>query len=120
MGQSHAAQHVWRLGELDVLVANNLDAVAPRVEKVEKRVRQRFYPRISQRLADGILVVNHKPKMTPIVSRLSSASLQCEKLVAQIDESRSGAPAAELEVKQTTVKSQSLLNITDFQRYVVE
>src|SRR6185312_16601486 len=99
MGQTHAAQHVWRLGELDVLVADNLDAVAPGVEKVEKRAWQRFYPLVSERLTDGLLVVDHKPKMTPIVSRLSSASLQREKLVAQIDESRSGALAAKLEVE---------------------
>ena len=120
MGQPHAAQHVWRLGELDVLVADNLDAVAPRVEKVEKRGWQWLYPRVSERLTDGILVVDHKPKMTLIVSRLSSAFLQCKELVAQIDESRSGALAAKLEIEQSTAESQSLLNITDFQRYVVE
>src|SRR5690242_13828598 len=99
MGQTHAAQHVWRLGELDVLVADNLDAVAPRVEKVEKWAWQWFYPRVSERLTDGILVVDHKPKMTPIVSRLSSAFLQCKELVAQIDNSRSAALAAKLEVE---------------------
>jgi len=111
---------VWRLGELDVLVADNLDAVAPRVEKVEKRPWQRFDPDVSQRLADGIPVVDHKPKMTSIVSRLSSAFLQCEELVAEIDKSRSAALAANLEVKQLTVKGGSLLDITDFQRYVVQ
>ena len=120
MGQSHAAQHVWRLGELDVLVADNLDAIAPRVEKVEKRAGQRFDPRVSQRLADGILVVDHKPKMTSLVSRLSSAFLQCEELVAQIDESRSAALAAKFEVEQSTVERQSLLDITDFERDVIE
>jgi hypothetical protein len=34
MRQSHAAQHVRRLGELKVVVADNLYAVAPWVEKV--------------------------------------------------------------------------------------
>jgi hypothetical protein len=99
MGQSHAAQHVWCLGELDVLVADNFDAIAPRVEKVEKRTWLWFYPRISQRRADGILVVDYKPKMTSIVSRLSSAFLQCEELVAQIDKCRSAALAAEFELE---------------------
>ena len=120
MGQPHAVQHVWRLSELDVLVADNLDAIAPGVEKVEKRSRERFDPRLSQRPADGILVVDHKPKMTSIVSRLSSAFLQCEELVAQIDKSRSGALAAKLEVKQSSLESQSLIDITDFHRYVVQ
>ena len=62
MRQSHAAQHVRRLGELDIVVADDLDAIAPRVEKVEKRAGQGLDPRIGQRLADGILVVDHKSK----------------------------------------------------------
>jgi hypothetical protein len=51
---------------------------------------------------------------------LRSALLQCEELVAEIDKSRSAALAAKFEVEQSTVKSQSLLDITDFQRYVVQ
>ena len=58
--------------------------------------------------------------MTPLISRLSAAFLQCEELVTQIDEGRSGTLAAKLEVEQSTIKSQSLFAITDFQRYVVE
>src|SRR6478672_5224365 len=104
MRQSHAAQHVRRLGELDIVVADNLYAIAPGVEKVEKRAGQRLDPRIGQRLADGILVVDHKPKMTSLVSRLSSAFLQCEELVAQIDKGRSAAFAPKLEVEQLTVE----------------
>ena len=64
MAQSHAAQHVWRLGELDVLVADNLDAVAPRVEEVEKRAGQGFDPRVGQRFPDCFLVIDDKSKMT--------------------------------------------------------
>jgi len=120
MRQSHAAQHVRRLGELDVVIADNLDAVAPRVEKVEKRAGQRLDSRIGQRLADGILVVDHKPKMAAFVSRLSTALLQCKELVAQIDEGRTAALAPKLEVEQSTVESQSLFDITNFERYVVE
>ena len=37
MAQTHAAQHVGCLGELDVVVAHNLYAVDPRVEKIEER-----------------------------------------------------------------------------------
>ena len=120
MRQSHAAQHVRRLGELDIVVADNLDAIAPRVEKVEKRAGQRLDPGVGQRFADGILVVDHKPKMTSLVSRLSSAFLQCQELVAQIDEGRIGALATKFEIEQSTVERQSLFDITDFERYVVE
>jgi hypothetical protein len=58
--------------------------------------------------------------MTAVVSRLSSAFLQCEALVAQVDEGRSAALATKLEVEQSTVESQSLFDIADFKRYVVE
>jgi hypothetical protein len=51
---------------------------------------------------------------------LSSAFLQCEELVAQIDKGRSAAFAAKFEHEQSTIKSESLLNITDFQCYVIE
>src|ERR1700693_5878491 len=108
MRQSHAAQHVRRLGELDVVVADNLDAVAPRVEKVEKRAGQRLDTRVSQCLADCILVVAHKSKMASLLRGLSPSLLQCEELVAQIDEGRTAALAPKLEVEQSTVKSQSL------------
>jgi hypothetical protein len=74
MRQSHA-QHVRRLGELYVVVANNLDAIAPGVEKVEKWAGQRLDTRIGQRLADGILVVDHKSEMAALVSGLSTAFL---------------------------------------------
>ena len=86
MRQSHATQHVRCLGELDVLVADNLYAVAPRVEKIEKRAGQRLDPRVGQLPAHGVLVVDYKPKMTSLVSGLSAPLLQREKLVAQIDE----------------------------------
>jgi hypothetical protein len=34
MRETHAAQHMRRLGELDVGVADDLDPVAPRVEEI--------------------------------------------------------------------------------------
>ncbi len=120
MRQSHAAQHVRRLGELDVVVADNLYAVAPRIEKIEKRAGQRLDTRVRQRFADCILVVDHKPEMATLISWLSPAFLQCEELVAQIDESRVVALAPKLEFEQSTVESQSLFDVTDFDRYVVE
>jgi hypothetical protein len=101
MRQSHAAQHVWRLGELDIVVTDNLDAIAPWVEKVEKRSRQRLDPGIGQSLADCIFVVDHKSEMAALVSRLSSAFLHCEELVAEVDEGRSAAFAPKLEVQQS-------------------
>jgi hypothetical protein len=41
-------------------------------------------------------------------------------LVAQIDEGGSGALTPQFEIEQSTVESQSLFNVTDLERYVVE
>src|SRR5262249_25608783 len=82
MCQPHAAQYVWRLTELDVLVCNDLYAIAPRVHKIEKRAGQWFNIRIDQRLADRFLVIDHKSKMAAVVSRLLTALLKCKELVA--------------------------------------
>jgi hypothetical protein len=46
--------------------------------------------------------------------------LEREELVAQISEGRCAALAAKFEREQSTVESQSLFDITDFERYVVE
>src|SRR2546428_10372065 len=112
MRQSHAAQHMGRLGELDIVVADNLYAVAPRVEKVEKLTGQQFEPRVGHCFADCILVVDHKSKMAAVVRGLSTAFLQCEELVAQIDEGRGVAFGPKVEVEQSTVESQSFFDIT--------
>src|SRR2546423_727220 len=120
MRQPHAAQHVQRLGELDVVVADDLDAIAPRVEKVEKPAGQRLNARVSQRFADCVLIVDHQSKMAPVVSALGTALLEREELVAQIDEGRGRALTPKLEIEQSTVKSQSLFDITDLESDMVE
>src|SRR5437763_12360948 len=99
MRQSHAAQHVRRLGELDIVVADDLYAVAPRIEKVEEPAGQRMDAGVGQRRADCFFVVDHKPKVATIVSRLCTALLKREELVAQIDECRSAAFAPKFEIE---------------------
>src|SRR4051812_37858170 len=120
MHQPHAAQHVWCLGELDVVVADDLYPVAPRVEKVEKPARQRLDTRLGQRLADCFLVVDHESEMATVIGRLRSAFLQREELVAEIDEGRSAALAAKLEVEQATVERQRLFDIADLEGDMIE
>src|ERR1044072_1613331 len=120
MLQVHAAQHVRRLGELDVVVADDLDAIAPRVEKIEKPARQHIDSRVSQRLADGLLVVDHKPEVAAIVGGLGPTFLKREELVAQIDEGRGVALAPKLEIEQSAVEGQSLFDVTDLERDMIE
>src|SRR5262245_41037320 len=60
LGEAHAAQHMGRLAELNVLVSHDLDAIAPGIEEIEKAPRQRLYPGGGQRLAHRLLVVDHE------------------------------------------------------------
>src|SRR5437763_7991999 len=99
MRQSHATQHVRRLGELDVVVADDLYAVAPWVEEVEEPPGQRMDASIGQRRADCFFVIDHKPKVATIVSGLCTALLKREELVAEIDEGRSAAFAPKFEIE---------------------
>jgi hypothetical protein len=58
--------------------------------------------------------------MAAPVSGLGTSLLERQELVAQIDEGRGGALAPKFELQQSTVENQSLLYITDLERYVVE
>ena len=100
MRKPHAAEHVRRLGELDVVIADDLDAVAPRIEKIEKLTGQRLYTHLGQRLPHRFLVIDDKPEMTAVVGSLRTALLKREELIAEIDESRVLALAAQREVRR--------------------
>ena len=120
MRQSHTAQYVWRLGELDVVVADDLYPVAPGVEEIEKLTWQRFHARLRQGTADGLFVIDHETKMTAVVGGLGATLLESQELIAQVDEGRGLASAAKLEFEQATVKRQRLVDITDLESDMVE
>jgi hypothetical protein len=77
-----------RFGELDVVVADDLDPVAPGIEKIEKAPGQRLDAGLGQGLAHRLLVIDHQPEMAPVIRWLSAALLQREELIAKIDEGR--------------------------------
>src|SRR5437016_10123661 len=64
MRQPHAAQDIRRLSELDVVVAHDLDTVAPGIKKIEKLTGQRVHVHVCQSAADRLLVIDHESKMT--------------------------------------------------------
>src|SRR5262249_23265234 len=120
MGEPHSAQHVRRFGELDIVVADDLDAIAPRIEEIEKWTGQRLEPRRRERAAHRVLVVDHESEMAAAVGRLRAAFLQREELIAQIDERRGLTLAAQLELEQTAVEGQRLLDVADLERDMIE
>ena len=110
MRQSHAAQNVRCLGELDVVVTDNLDAVAPWVEEVEKRARQELDSASASALRTAP-VVDHKSKMAALVGWLGTALLECEELVAQVHEGGSRALTPQFEIEQSAIEGESLFDI---------
>ena len=72
MGEAHAAQDVVGLGELDVAVADDLDAVAPGVAEIEERAGQELDAGGDQRLARRVLVVDDRV-VAAVVARLAAA-----------------------------------------------
>src|SRR5437762_9091306 len=120
MRESHAAQDIRRLGELNILVADDLDAVAPRVEKVEKRSREGLDSRVGQCFAGRFLVIDHKSKVTPIVGGLRAALLERNKLVSQIDEGHRVSFASKFEFDKSSVESKSRFDVTDLESDMIE
>jgi hypothetical protein len=73
-GRCVSPQHVWRLGELDVVIADDLYAVAPGIEEIEKLTGQRFDARLRQGMPHGLFVIHNEPKMPTVVGRPKSRS----------------------------------------------
>jgi hypothetical protein len=73
-GRCVSPQHVWRLGELDVVIADDLYAVAPGIEEIEKLTGQRFHARLRQCTADRFLIIDNESKMPTVVGGLKSRS----------------------------------------------
>ena len=120
MRKPHAPEYIRRLGELDVVIADDLDAVAPRIEKIEKLTGQRLYTHLGQRFPHRFLVIDDKPEMTAVIGSLPAAFLKREELIAEIDEGRVLALTAQREVKQASVECQRLFNVVDLDRDMVE
>ena len=99
MLQAHAAQDIGGLGELDVVVADDLDAVAPGIAEIQERPRKRIHACIEQLSADGFLIVDNKAEVTSVVGALAAAFLERDELIAEIDESRALALASQREMK---------------------
>src|SRR5947209_3425853 len=101
MRQRHPAQNVGRLGELDILIADDLDAVAPGIAKVEKGPIQQGDTSCLEGFAGRLLVVDDKSKMAAVVRGLLAPLLQRDELIPQIDKGHGIALAAQLERKET-------------------
>jgi hypothetical protein len=89
------------------------------VEEIKEAPRQNLDPSCGQRRAHSVLVIDHKPEVTPVVTGLFAAFLKGKKLIAKIDEGSMLVLAAQLEFKQASVEGQSIFDVSDLERDVV-
>jgi len=83
--QAHAFEHPSGLGELDLVVLHDLDAVAERVTEFEATTGQDVGLRRLERAPGGLLVVDDEAE----VPLLTGAGLeQGDELIADVDEGR--------------------------------
>ena len=79
MGEPHSAQHGGGFGELNVLITNDLDAVAPWIEEIKKRPGKDRYARLGKGRADGFLIVDNEAEMPTVVRALGTPFLERDK-----------------------------------------
>src|SRR5215469_1127204 len=99
MLQAHAPQDMLSLGELDVVVSHDLDPVTPWIAEIEKPAWQNLHAHGVERGTCGLLVVDNEAEVAAIIRTLLPAFLEGEELIAQVDEGRIRAAAAQLEFK---------------------
>jgi len=80
--KAHATQDVGGLRELDVLIADDLDAIAPRGAKIQEGAIKRSDTSRFQRIAGCLLVIDNQAEMSTIVRGLRTALLKRNKLIA--------------------------------------
>src|SRR3954468_4156254 len=82
--EAHPAQHLVALRELDLVVLNDLYAIAPRVAKVESAARQHRHPRLPERAPHGLAIVHDKPEVPLVVRALPAPLGERDELVPEI------------------------------------
>jgi hypothetical protein len=117
--EAHAMQNIRSIRELNRSIVNNLDAISPRVTKVEERPRNLINARRLERPPSGFLIVNNETEMTTVIRWLFASLLQGYELIAEIDEGHILAFAAKLEFEETPIKGQCFFDVSNFQSYMV-
>ena len=116
--QAHPAKDLRRLRELDVAVLDDLDVVAPRVSE---RVAAED---LDAGLAGGGehrgAVVDDEAEVALAVGLAVRALGEREELVAHVDERHPADPAAQLDLEQTSVESQRLVERADLECDVID
>src|SRR6516225_1988648 len=118
--EAHRAQDMRRLGELDIGILDHLDAVSPRIEKVEKGSRHQLAAGRFDPVAHTRPVVDDEPEMAaPVLVRFADLH-HVDELVAELDKGVARPFCPELEVEDLAVEIERLIDVADLDRDVVD
>src|SRR5205085_6645049 len=111
-----------RLGELDVGVLDDLDAVAPGIEKIEEGA---FDHRRAGRLGALLhtrAVVDDKADMATLDAARFAVRhpRHVDELVPHVDKGAALAPAAQVEVEELAVPVERLVDVADLDRHMID
>ena len=109
-----------RLRELHLVVLHDLDAVAPRIVEVEASAARYVDARLEQRAARLLLVVDDEAEVPRAVRLLRAALHQRNELVAHVDERHPSPAASQLELEESSVELERLVDVADLERDVVD
>ncbi len=114
----HPTQDLRRLRELDLGVGDDLHLVSPRVEErvAAEDLRARFACGRDHRR----LIVDDEPEVAGRIRALGPSFGEREELVAHVDEGHPVHPAAQLQVEQSPVEVERLVDRAHFEREVVD
>jgi hypothetical protein len=116
---AHALENVIRLGELDVVVGHDLDAISPWIANIQP-VIDAFDTEFIQCPLHRLAVVDDETEMALGIGHLGPTKRELDELVAEIDERVVVAFAAELEVEDRAVKFQRFVQVVDFKDDVID
>ena len=108
------------LRELDVPVVDDLDLVAPRVEKVEPRAGKDLDAALFQDRSRRGLVVDHETEVARLVGRLGTSFAEREELISQVDEGHAGLAVDRAQFEYFAVELERRLEVVDLERDVVD
>src|SRR5438094_1500205 len=120
--EAHAAHHIGRLRELDVRVLDDFEPVAPRIEEIEERAFDKERAGGLRQLDDGAAVVDDKAEMPLLdaINRVVGHQGHVDELVAHVDEGVALALAAQFEIEDLAVPSESLVDVADLDRDMID
>jgi len=106
--------------ELDLVVLDDLDVVAPWVEEVEPAARADLHAGGLESAPRRLLVVDHETEMAGAVRTARAALHERKELITDVDEDSAVRATSQRELEEPSVERERLLDVADLECHVVD